>query len=44
MAKGSTNYVASRPKKSAQGRSTNTKLSATSSRSRLKRYRGQGKG
>lgn len=41
---GSSNYVASKPKKSAQGRSTMTKLSATSSRPRLKRYRGQGKG
>lgn len=38
------NYVESKPKKSAQGRSNHTKLSATSSRPRMKRYRGQGKG
>ena len=36
------NNVVSRPKKSAQGRSSRTKLSATSSRPRKKRYRGQG--
>jgi hypothetical protein len=38
------NNVVSRPKKTKQGRSPRTKLSATSSRPRLKKYRGQGKG
>ena len=38
------NNVVSRPKKTNQGRSARTKLSATSSRPRLKKYRGQGKG
>ena len=41
--KKNTNFVPSKPKKSAQGRSSMTKLSATSSRPRLKKYRGQGK-
>ena len=31
------------PKRTAQGRSANTKLSATSRNGRKKRYRGQGK-
>jgi len=32
------------PKRTRQGRSANTKLSATSRNGRKKRYRGQGKG
>ena len=32
-----------RPKRTSQGRSSNTKMSATSRNSRKKRYRGQGK-
>ena len=34
--------IESKPKKTRQGRSTHTKLSATSSNGRKKRYRGQG--
>ncbi|AIX36951.1 hypothetical protein Syn7803US7_105 [Synechococcus phage ACG-2014f] len=34
---------AARPKRTSQGRSANTKMSATSRNSRKKRYRGQGK-
>ena len=33
----------SAPKRTSQGRSANTKLSATSRNARKKRYRGQGK-
>ena len=33
----------SKPKKTRQGKSINTKLSKTSSNSRKKKYRGQGK-
>jgi len=33
----------SKPKNTAQGRSNNTRLSATSRNGRKKRYRGQGK-
>lgn len=32
-----------RPKRTAQGRSANTKMSATSRNGRKKRYRGQGR-
>lgn len=35
--------IESRPKKSRQGRSKNTQLSATSRNGAKKRYRGQGK-
>jgi len=35
--------IESKPKNTAQGRSINTRLSATSRNSRKKRYRGQGK-
>jgi hypothetical protein len=35
-------YVPGKPKKSRQGRSINTSLSATSRNGRKKRYRGQG--
>jgi hypothetical protein len=34
--------IASKPKKTRQGRSQNTSLSATSKNGRKKRYRGQG--
>lgn len=37
------NYIASRPKKTRQGKSENTKLSATARNGRKKRYRGQGR-
>jgi hypothetical protein len=37
------NYVPSRPKKTRQGRSVNTLLSATSRNKKKKKYRGQGK-
>lgn len=37
-----TGYVASKPKCTSQGRSKNTKLSATSRNGRKRRYRGQG--
>ena len=36
-------YIPARPKKSRQGKSQHTKLSATSRNSAKKRYRGQGK-
>ena len=35
--------VAAQPKKTRQGKSQNTKLSATARNGRKKRYRGQGK-
>ena len=35
--------IESKPKNTAQGRSNNTRLSATSRNARKKRYRGQGK-
>jgi hypothetical protein len=38
----SQNHVEGKPKKTRQGRSQNTKLSATSRNSSRKRYRGQG--
>lgn len=38
-----TNYIPGNPKKTRQGRSQNTSLSATSRNGRKKRYRGQGK-
>jgi hypothetical protein len=37
-----TGYVEGAPKKTRQGRSKNTSLSATSRNGRKKRYRGQG--
>jgi hypothetical protein len=37
------NYIPPRPKKTRQGRSTNTLLSATSRNGNKKRYRGQGR-
>jgi hypothetical protein len=37
------NYVPSRPKKTRQGKSQHTLLSATSRNKAKKRYRGQGK-
>ena len=37
------NYVPSTPKKTRQGRSPHTLLSATSRNGRKKKYRGQGK-
>jgi len=37
-----TGYVASKPKMTAQGRSKNTKLAASSRNGRKRRYRGQG--
>jgi len=37
------NYVPCKPKKTRQGRSVNTLLSATSRNKPKKRYRGQGK-
>ena len=37
------NYIPSSPKKTRQGRSQNTLLSATSRNGKRKRYRGQGK-
>ncbi len=37
------NYVPAKPKKTRQGNSQNTLLSATSRNSKKKRYRGQGK-
>ena len=37
------NYVPGKPKKTRQGRSTNTLLSATSRNGKKKAYRGQGK-
>ena len=37
-----TGYVAGKPKMTSQGRSKNTKLSATSRNGRRRRYRGQG--
>ncbi len=36
-------YIPSRPKKSRQGRSQNTKISATSRNGKAKKYRGQGR-
>jgi hypothetical protein len=38
-----TNFESGVPKKTRQGRSTRTLLSATSSNGRKKKYRGQGK-
>lgn len=38
-----TNFVPGKPKKTRQGRSANTKLSASSRNGRKKAYRGQGK-
>ena len=38
-----TNYSAAQPKKTRQGKSQHTKLSATSRNPARKRYRGQGK-
>lgn len=35
--------IESKPKKTRQGRSRNTSLSATPTRGKLRRYRGQGK-
>ena len=43
MMKGGT-YVKSKPKKTRQGRSVNTKLAASSRNGKKKLYRGQGKG
>ena len=37
------NLVAAQPKKTRQGKSVNTKLSATARNGRKKRYRGQGR-
>ena len=37
------NYIPAKPKKTRQGNSQNTLLSATSRNSKKKRYRGQGK-
>jgi len=37
------NYIPAKPKKTRQGRSQNTLLSATSRNGKRKRYRGQGK-
>lgn len=37
------NFMPGKPKTTRQGKSKNTKLSATSSNSAKKRYRGQGK-
>tara|TARA_B100001778_G_scaffold220296_1_gene182652 strand:- start:3456 stop:3593 length:138 start_codon:yes stop_codon:yes gene_type:complete len=37
------NYIAAKPKKTRQGNSQNTKLSATSRNNAKKRYRGQGR-
>jgi hypothetical protein len=37
------NYVPAKPKKTRQGNSQNTLLSATSRNGKKKRYRGQGK-
>ena len=37
------NFMPGKPKKSRQGSSENTKLSATSRNGRKKRYRGQGR-
>ena len=37
------NYVPGNPKKTRQGRSVNTLISATSRNGKKKRYRGQGK-
>jgi hypothetical protein len=37
-------YVPAKPKKTRQGNSQNTLLSATSRNGKKKRYRGQGKG
>jgi len=37
-------YVAGKPKTTRQGRSKNTKLSATARNGAKKRYRGQGRG
>ncbi len=39
----SNDHVAARPKKTRQGNSQNTKLSATSRNNAKKRYRGQGR-
>ena len=39
----SPNYTKAQPKKTRQGKSQNTKLSATARNGRKKRYRGQGK-
>ena len=39
----SPNYTEAQPKKTRQGKSQNTKLSATARNGRKKRYRGQGK-
>ena len=39
----SANYTVAQPKKTRQGKSQNTKLSATARNSAKKRYRGQGK-
>jgi hypothetical protein len=37
------NYVPAKPKKTRQGRSVNTLISATSRNGKKKRYKGQGK-
>jgi len=37
------NYIPAKPKKTRQGKSQNTLLSATSRNGKRKRYRGQGK-
>ena len=39
----SPNYTAAQPKKTRQGKSQNTKLSATSRNGAKKKYRGQGR-
>ncbi len=39
----SPNYTEAQPKKTRQGKSQNTKLSATARNSAKKRYRGQGR-
>ena len=39
----SPNYTEAQPKKTRQGKSQNTKLSATARNGRKKKYRGQGK-
>jgi hypothetical protein len=40
---GTGNYVEAKPKKTRQGKSQNTKLSASSRNAKKKRYRGQGR-
>ena len=39
----SPNYTVAQPKKTRQGKSVNTKLSATARNGRKKKYRGQGR-